>query len=286
MLRKAFYPVFIIASLVAVVMMGSCRKEQARPVTEHTPEGMDINEFAEYFADMAGKNQRDSLYGFYPDVIKADSIAFTSSGQPVSIRELGDGRFEIYYGPSMRIIVKKDDKGNIAVLESFGLFAYDSLRTVLAHKSGLWNDSINDIVLDGRMKDEGFFRFLEERSKVTIDDLLQIGDPVYDSEDGISGHVPVYNLTDSIVYGDDYIISIHSLADNNGQEENQMLMAPGRDINPKDTIMVEVINSPNHIIRVTGVKFKLSQEQVSEKYAPLTGNEYRQYLEQKEGAKE
>ena len=275
MIRKLFYP----GILILLMIFAGCRKENSKAGVHTDPKAMNIDEFASYFADMAAVNQRDSLYLIYPDIIKADSIAFIHSGKPFSIREIGDGRYQIEYSPTMKIIVTKDPQGLLSVSESYGLFAYDPGKSSLARRSGLWTDSLNDVLLSERMKDDGFFRYLEEKSRIKTSDILQIDTPVYSSPDGITGRVPVRNLTAYEVDGNDYMITMHSMTVVDGQEENQIMMVPGRNIAPNDTILVEVANSPYHVQRVNGVKFKLSQEEISEKYAPLTGNEYREYLE-------
>lgn len=280
-MRKTLYPLLIIAILTAAASFGSCRKGNGDTGNGNDPQTMDINDFAAYFADLAARNMRDSLYQVYPDVRNADSISFAPAGKPFAITDLGGGKYEIVYSPTLKILVEKDPQGHLTVTETFGLFAYDSIQSSLASRSGLKEVGINDVELARRMNDTDFFRYLAEKSQIKTTDILQVGAPVYNSTDGITGYVPILNLTDSEVAGEDFMISLHSMTDHNGQEENQLMMVAGRDIAPNDTIRVEVVNAPYHVLRVNGVKFKLSQEELSEKYAPLTGNEYREYLEGK-----
>lgn len=280
MMKKSLFPLILMLCFIAGAMSTGCKKETARPVTEHNPKGMDINEFAAWFADMAAKNQKDSLYVFYQDILKADSIAYTPGAQPFRIRELSKGIFEIEYSPGYRLIVMQDEAGNLTVKESFGFFAFDSIRTDLARRTGMLTDSINDIEASERMKDEDFFAFIEERSKIKNTDILEVGQPLQ-SPDGMGGVVPIYNLTDYEVDGNEYTISVFSQTVVNGQEDNRIINEPGRTIAPKDSIHIEVIMAPQQIVRVNGIKFKLTQEEMAQKYAPLTGNEYKEYLETK-----
>lgn len=278
-MRKAICPLLFIVMLMGTAAFGGCQKGKGDTEKARDPKAMDINDFATYFADMAARNQRDSLCHVYPDVRNADSLSFTPSGKSFSIIDLGGGKYKIIYSPTVRILVEKDSQGLLSVTESYGLFAYDSMRTSLARRSGLWVDSLNDVHLAERMSDADFFSYLNGRAQLKTSDILQVGTPVYNSSDGINGYVPILNLTAYEVDGDDYTVNMHSMRVLNGQEENQLMMVAGRNIAPNDTIRVEVVNAPSHVLRVNGIKFKLSKEKLSEKYAPLTGNEYRQYLE-------
>lgn len=278
-MKKYFYPILIVLALAGVASFGSCKKDNSRPVTENKPKTMDINEFANFFIDLVSRNEKDSIYAYYQDILKADSISFTPTGEPFKIADLADGTYEIIYSPALRVIVGKDDKGNFSVLKTYGLFAYDSLRMDLARRSGMLTDTVTDLMLSQRIKDDEFFKYLEERAQVRNEDILEIGEPVYYSEDGFAGRIPILNRTDTVVEANEYVINMHSMTLINGEEDNQTLMIPGRTIAPKDTIMVEVLNSPEHILRVTSIRFNMTQEQLSDKYAPLTGREYAEYLE-------
>ena len=262
-------------AIAALLLAAGCRKDGGRPVTDHNPRGFDINEFAEWVADMAAGNHRDSLYVFYPDILKADSIAYNPTGRPIKVKDLGNGLYELDYGNGLRLTVRQDQEGNLTVESSRGLFAFDPARKAIAERSGLLTDTLSDVEAAARMKDEGFFAYLEDRTKIKWTDILQISQ----AAGGAAGEVAVYNLTDYEVDGGDYTVALYIQSSENGQEESRLANEPGKTIAPKDTVHVSLPVGDQQTVRVTGIKFKLSQEELAEKYAPLTGNEYREYLE-------
>lgn len=270
--------------LLGCVAISGCKKDRdARPETSHQVSNLSIDEFSDYFADKLAKNQLDSLWFFYPGLVKADSVSYRPTGLPPVIKELSKDTYEVKLSPTVRLIVKRDAEGKLTVAESFGLFAFNENDRALAVSTGLWNDSLPDLQMSDRMADKNFFEYIKSKGTVKVTDLVAVESPRFPYPDAPTGVQPIRNLTEYTIDGNDYTVTYHRETAHSSQAEGESgnFFVDGKTIAPGDTVGFEVVNSASNITMVTGVKFKLSQEELLAKYRPFTGKEYEEYLQLK-----
>lgn len=95
----------------------------------------------------------------------------------------------------------------------------------------------------------------------------------------------VVNKTDQPIEGSDYqVIKKYSylLFNGTGYDENSGTeVLHGKDIPPHGSVKFEFANTGHGGEEINSVQLKLTPEQIQERFAPFTGNEYEEYLNSK-----
>lgn len=169
-----------------------------------------VRNYAQYFVEKLNANQLDSLVASYPDIEIADSV-INLKCDSVIIEKIGDeGVYEVILNEGVRLKLNYLDKGEIKVMETRGVFAYPEAKMTIAKKTGLWNDTINDVNLNKRMNDEAFFKYVKDIKKINPKTLITIGKfTSSDKHMGLAardGSKPLINNTDVEIKGTDYYI--------------------------------------------------------------------------------
>ena len=280
-MKRAFLRIFIFAIITgALAACGNSAKKDDIGTSSSVPLDR-VKEFAVHALDMIKNNRMDSLITYYPDMERTDSIiTHVEDSEPI-VTETHPGVYEIAVGRSLRLIANTDDKGNITIRDSYGLFAFEPHKMDMAQKTGLWERNLSDVEFATRLSDQDFFNFLADRATIRVADILSVGEPSFSgSSDSQTGVQTITNLTDREISGDDYVIAMYVMSGSNGENVDNTL-EPGKTIPPKGNVKIEVVRNANYISKVTGVKFKLSQEELLEKFMPYTGKEYEEYLNSK-----
>lgn len=269
---------FLFSCIALGMMAASCGVENAP-----TPED-EVRDYAKFFVEKISLNQLDSLKASYPDIMDADSIVALQS-DTIMVEETSPGQFSVALTPEATIKVSRSEDGSISVVESHGLFAFPEGKMNVAKNTGMWSDEMTDVQLNERMKDDEFFDLMKAKSQITPKDVISIGKLVITKEwDGVemhcgTGYYLLTNKTDFPIKGSDY--SIVMLTQNIYTGSSYKHDEPGKDIEPGGAVKVDVILRPKGDNSVKDIKFTLSDEELAARFAPLTGNEYQEYLDSK-----
>ena len=274
---------FGIASLALTV--GACGGRKGTQESE-------ISDYGKYFIEKLAANQIDSIKDTYPDIVKSVSLVPVKS-DTIIVVESEPGKFDVTLAEGITLKVNRSEEGQITVVESKGLFAFPEDKVKLAKKTGMWDDSLSDAQLAERMNDKDFFNWVKKNKTVNTSGIIQIGKF---TRSGGKGYYTLKNTTDVPISGSDYSISISSSypvydpempnavdhwATKNSSES-------GKDLSPNGTAQVysniartRVNDDAGPEKEIKGIKWKLSQEQMQEKFASFTGKEYQEYLDSK-----
>lgn len=252
----------------------------------------EMRNYGKYFVEKLAANQLDSLTNIYPDIAKADSIAPLQS-DTIMVVQTAPGQYDMTLAEGVVLKVNRSEEGNIAVTESKGLFAFPADKVDIAKKTGMWDDKLSDAKLNERMKDEGFFKHTASLMNFDKTKIISIGKakPHLD-EEGIvygfnDGSQTLTNLTDKTISGKDYSVKIKWYAswpciddDDPGFDQGYSAKA-GKDIPPHGTVTYKLEQGFRENEQIVGISWKLSSEQLKEKFCSFTGNEYQEYLDSK-----
>lgn len=252
-----------------------------------TPEE-EVREYGKYFVEKLAANQLDSLQASYPDITKADSFMPVKS-DTIIVVESSPGQFDLILADGVSLKVNHSDDGNITVMESKGLFIFPSDKLAIAKKTGLWDDKLSDAQLNERMKDDEFFKWLKGKKTINKNSLISFSDfiesPGQDPTGNYArdGYHNITNKTDVEIDGSDYSLVYEEgsfwndpYSDGSGKKEKS-----GKAIPPHGTVKVTASSGYHSWSVLKSIKWKLSQEQLQEKFAPYTGKEYQEYLDSK-----
>ena len=237
-----------------------------------------VKNYGKYFVEKVSAGQLDSLKSSYPDILLADSITQISS-DTVTVTETAPGKFDVALAGGVILKVDHNDDGNITVKESHGLFRFPEQKVDIAKKTGMWVDSLSDVQLLQRIKDDAFFAWLKKQNKNKTKNILTVvnsGNGFYEQS-----YEHIVNHTSVPIKGSEYrMIRTGYRYDSSGNDVYGSFTTPGRDIPANGKIKVISNMAPDGFGDgvVTGIKWNLSQDQLQLKFAPYTGKEYEQYL--------
>ena len=262
---------------LAVANCGSSEKK-----TEPRDE---IRDFGKYFIEKLSAGQLDSIKNAYPELLAADSLA-TVNSDTIIINETGPGQYDVALTPEIKLKVARSDDGTITVTESYGLFAFSPAKMEFARKTGMYDAKLNDAELNKRMKDEGFVAYVKDSKTVKSADIISIGKLKEPAElYGIMDTTqPLTNLTDQEISGDDYTVKVAyswtypATEENDNGIEEGIKYEPGKDIPARGTINYPMEIGFRGYSKIIGINWKISPEELQQKFAPYTGTEYQQYL--------
>lgn len=268
--------------LLALGILVSCGDNANKSLPEDT-----VREYGKYFVEKLAANQLDSLKATFPDIINADSLISLQS-DTVIVSESSPGIFEVILNPDVSLTVSLSEDGDIRVTDSYGLYKFDAEKMDLAKKTGMWNQSISDVKLNERLKDEGFINYLSKNRSVKNSDIISIG-KMQDHSPDVEGYEtlkqPLTNLTDQPIDGGDYdlVVKYYFPADPfRGVEFSEgKKLIEGINIPARDKAYFEGEIRAGQEYRVVDIEWKLSPEELQEKFAPYTGSEYQEYLNSK-----
>ena len=268
-------------SIAFIVMLCSCGGKKTSPEEE-------VRNYGKYFVEKLNANQVDSLTASYPDIAKADSIMPISS-DTIIVAENAPGQFVVTLAEGITLKVNRSEDGNITVAESKGLFAFPADKVDVAKKTGMWDDNLSDARLNERMKDEEFPKYLKKIKTVKTKDIISIGrlkEPkeLYGIMDTTQ---PLTNLTDKAIDGKDYSVVVEYEWsypafdwDDDGFEKGKEVKS-GKNIPPKGSVNYAMEIGFRGYSKIVAIKWKLTPEQLQEKFASYTGKEYQEYLDSK-----
>lgn len=270
-----------VSSLLALIAGGiiipSCGGSSLTPEEE-------VRNFSKDFSAKVAANQLDSLKFTYPEIVKADSIVPLES-DTIQVVETAPGKFDVTLAEGVTLKLDRDEKGNINVTESYGLFGFPADKMDIAKKTGMWEMSLNDAQLADRMNDTEFFEAMKERSNINPSDVITVGKFVITKEwEGLNwqpglGYYPVTNHTDTYISADDYVCVMASL--DVYDDASYPYVEKGIALDPHGTAQLKIEFLPRATPEFKKIKFNLSDEQLKAKFAAFRGTEYKDYLDSK-----
>ena len=270
----------IVLLLMALIGAVACKKiEKANPEEE-------ARNFGKYFVEKLSENQLDSLVDYYPQIVEAISLTPVES-DTIMVTEIAPDQFELTLSEGVTLTVGRSNKGNFEVYQSRGLFSFPDDKIDLAKKTGMWEEGLTDAELNERIKDDDFFEYLNNSIQYKISNIITIGKFKGSSDGGTMGMgtQTLTNNSDVDLDGSEYsIVSNWTYIDyaalEGEEEEKGTSVNRGHPIKAHGTYTDDEVYSGYHGTGIINkIKWKLSPEQLREKFAPYTGNEYQEYLD-------
>lgn len=279
-------------ALAFVLLMSACggskdngNNGSSKSVSSETNSLQEVQDFANTFAEMLAADELESVLSAYPELADAQDLASVEDGN-ITVKASGvPGEYDVTLTDGVTMKVALSDDGQITVKESKGLFTYPEDKVEIAKKTGLWDDSLNDVQLNERMSDEGFFKWVKNAKEVNPNKLISIGefeDNVKDEERGTAvydGYQYLKNNTDVEINGNDYKMIYKGMYWDGSGEERWTKTKPGKTIPPRGKVKVQASGGYHGGETVEQIKMTLSPEQLQEKYGSYTGKEYQEYRE-------
>lgn len=265
----------LLLAFIPFMMLCACSGKKTTPEEE-------VRNYGKYFVEKLAANQLDSLKASYPDIAKADSIVPVLS-DTILVVETSPDQYDVTLTEGITMKVNRSEDGNITVSESKGLFAFPADKVDIARKTGMWDDKLSDAQLNERMKDEEFFAYLNEIKTVKTSDILKISQKNFYIEIGPVGDQKVINLTDKTIEGSEYSVVMKRASSFllEGIDKVWTTVELGKTIPPHGSVKYDIIESSHSLAEIKSIKWNLTPEQLQEKFAPFTGNEYQEYLNSK-----
>lgn len=271
----------ILMLFIGLGLIVSCGKKA-------TPED-EVRNYGKYFVEKLNAGQLDSLKSSYPDISKADSIVSLQS-DTIIVKESAPGQFEIVLMDGVTLTVVRADDGSISVAESKGLFVFPEDKVSLSKQTGMWDDKLSDTQLSERMKDEEFFKYIQDQIKNKTSNIITVtkltwpkeyaNDP-YDFPGNYEGTQTITNHSDIPLDGSEYSFIRKEEFCYQGVDEKETKIEKGKPIPANGSIKVNSWLNRNGESVVNSIKWNLTPEQLQEKFVSFTGNEYQEYLDSK-----
>ena len=258
----------------ALCLIGMAACNQGDPNAE-------VTAFANRFASYVAQNQLDSIRAIYPDAAECDSFSliFVADSLRVDANEQ-DGTFNVSVGNGAGFIVAKDKDGNLSVVSSHGIVAFNADDLAFAKSVGQYKDGLTDVQLARRMSVKEFkeslvFNFIKElQMKVKTGRInREIHFPECMADEGI-GEVTVTNSMDKAIDGADYVIDLPA----DGQHGSGTYREKGKDIPANGSTKIRFTYAGNTYVTGALLTFTIPDEQLFTKYFKATGNEFDEYL--------
>ena len=294
-MKKITMGLMVVALLFGGTAITSCGSSNNDKGSQHFEEqetdiaNDEVIAFAKDFARKLASGTKDAVKDVYPGIANAPALQ-SLNGDSVIVVPTGAGQFDVTLINGATIKINRSPKGEIRVTDSKGLFKFSSDKVKTAKKTGMWDDNLSDLQMAERMNDEGFFKYVKNKTKAPSK-IVSLGKYIEGPPTGGSsffGDQVIVNNTNIPVDGKDYVIVYrvagfyedYGLPNKNGEYAGEWTETrPGKPIPANGTIKITTGGHGAFGEQIIGVKMKLSSEKIREKFGkPLTGNEYQEYL--------
>lgn len=261
--------------------------------TETTTDAIaEVTAFANDFVAKLTAGQLDSLKASYPVLAGATDLVPVKGDSVLVLAATTPGEYDVTLSDGITMKISHSPDGSITINETRGLYSFPNDKKEIAMKTGMWDNSLNDAQLAERMNDDAFFKYIKTNKKVNSRNIIKIGEFhdnfVPQSEDDFrgtavyDGYQKLTNTTGSEIKGSDYSLVYHVASYWGGEvEEEWTEVKPGKTIPAHGSVKVDAAAGYHGGSVVQKIKWKLSDAQLQEKFAPYTGNEYQEYLNSK-----
>lgn len=270
------------AGVMILMLITACSGEKAEEQVKTRVEAL---------AGFVKTNATDSIKGLYPQVTAEDSLV-SFDAKDIVVEPVDDNKtiFNVKCGENIEMKVRRDENGRITVESSKGLFAYSPQRMAIAKKFGQWKEGATDVENSKRMNDSFFMQEFVPGIASEIKDNVKVSKLGGVSFDGPLG-VKVTNNNDFKIDGSDYSVAYvqRSYMWMMGMYEKGDISGtfPGATLTPNASKSYSVENPQamnGNEVHSANIKWKISDQEIVNKYYKPTGKEYEQYLSSVKGS--
>ncbi|MCH5223259.1 MAG: hypothetical protein J1E82_04395 [Muribaculaceae bacterium] len=264
----------LLLAFLPLMILCACGGKKISPEEE-------VRNYGKYFVEKLNANQLDSLKATYPDLTKADSIVPVLS-DTIMVTETAPGQYDVTLAEGVKLKATRSEDGNISVAESKGLFAFPANKVDIAKKTGMWDDNLNDVQLNERMKDEDFFNHINKtknRSNIITWGNIHV---TKFPPDGLStgyGYYILTNHTNVPIKGSDYEVLAREVNERFGAYSETL---KGINLAPNGTGKLNIsFSGHTEAYALKSIKWKIPESELMARFTTFTGNEYQEYLDSK-----
>ena len=265
----------VAAAVLALVACNNAEKE--------------AKDFAAEFLAKAKANDVSAVRSMYPDAVRCDSFAVDYTTDQITMEEK-DGQYTVTFGDRRTFVLAKGDDGQLRVVSSTGVFAYDTDLLDFARRTG-WTDSrMNDGALAERLSDRDFLdamvsRFADElKSKVVGGEVDYFAQSYADQSSLHAVVTRVTNRTDFDIPGDVYQVAYRSVYWG-FPEDNETTLLNGVDIPANGSVTIRGRKRSAGEPTESSVRVKFDEQKLLRlclQQYKANGHEYRDYKDYKE----
>ena len=270
-----------IVLIVLAAMMASC-----------TDAKKEVAKFAVDFATKVSKNQKDSLLVVWPDAAKADSLALTFNPDSIKVEPTQtEGQFKVNFGNADMIVAVAED-GKMTVGETNGLFAWPEDKVSMALATGWITKELNDLQKQERFADTLFINSLADKLMSGLKSKLKASCKVASSNwsQGIATYtINVQNDNDFDIPADAYSFVVAEWGWDCDRLADVLVGTKTLDgvlvkANSSEKCPVPGTYDCEYSSLRVSVKLQYNKEQAVKNLLKPTGNEYEEYLKQKDSS--
>ena len=263
-----------LAALLGLTIIASCGDKEQGDTREDA-----VRNYGKWFIEKLAANEIDSIKVSYPEIEYAKELQPVQSDTIIIYEYLPD-QFDMTLTPGVKLKVDRAKDGKITVIESRGLFAFPHDKVELAKQTGMWDEGLNDIQLAERMRDDEFFKYIQN---LLVDDsskIITVGAFVSSGDAEGEGWYPIHNHSKMKVEGREYSILMDEwhYDQEAEQEVHTTVTRPGKDIEPYGSAQVKVGGGGTEGNKIKGIEWNITPEEIKAKFGTFTGKEYQEYI--------
>jgi hypothetical protein len=168
----------------------------------------EVKLFVDNFASAIEKGEKTTIEQMYPDAIEANSLQIAYNADSVSIESNGkENQYVVNLISNQSIIVEKKQDGQFCVLESKGLFAYESGLKDFCKALGCYDPTLSDKDNAERMRDSSFVEYLNTVVADVVKDKVRLEEKEGGNWENIIFSCIVHNETEFDLPKDSYVLT-------------------------------------------------------------------------------
>lgn len=257
----------------------------------------EVKTFATEFAQNVNSKKMDAVQEIYPDAAKIDSFALDFNPDSIVVTETETPNvFRVSFSSNKNMLVQRADDGKLTVKESHGLYAISPKEMDFALKTGWVKQDMPDVQLATQMADTAFVSYISSdfiKSFKKKFHISKFSDSRHDYASDLTGGgewtITVKNDCDIDIAGIDYNVELVSPI-----SKKKNVIFEGKDIfsGVEAVFKSEFLDSDFYILYdsegpldwrepTAKINILLSDVELLSKYFHPDGNEYENYLKNK-----
>ena len=280
MKRIIYFP---IVAFVMVGLLSSCDSKKS-----------EVERVVKAFAEAVSQKDAQAIGTVYPAAATCDSLSLFSPEEKINVEKTEtEGTFLAKVGDKEFTVVEAED-GTMTITDSRNVFSYPPKKIALGLATGWIEEKMSDAEKAERFADTSFVQFLGEtlfnemKGKVRFVDWIYGMRPMDIFGSGMK-YIPlqfkVDNDTDFDIAPEDYVLEIVVSYLRVSGVGNKTMEVKGEALPANSSTIIKynlkpVYDDPNLFEGIDGRKvvFKLSKEEMLQKYFVPKGGEYQSYL--------
>ena len=272
-------PILLNVILLFLLLLVSCDKNK------------EIKQFATDFAAVVQSGNKSEITKMYPEAAAADSLNFAFDKEKAVIEEVEGKGWKLTLGDNQFVIIERTKPdGSLSIIESHGVFAIPKAQMDFGLKTGLLKADMSDATIAEQLSDTAFISYVSDIFLKTFKEKFRIkrvsdnrSDYGSDWTGGGEWFVTIGNDLDIDVSGSDYQVVISSPI---YRDEKEIL--DGKDIyaGSQETLKSSHLNFNRFynwdVDPTIKLVFNLSDIDILNKYFVPKGDEYSNYIKQKQ----